>query len=167
MIRTIAIDPGIKLGCAYVIAEDGLISRCGFTHDPLRDQGINTAIVERPAYQGAKSDGATAQVLMDLAWFGAKVAYGSAPVVHEYTPRDWKGSKHKPVHHAAIWEMLNRDERSLFGGDYTKRIIDATVEKGARDRWKRPGGDYYPKSFVTHNLLDAAGLLLFATGRRL
>jgi hypothetical protein len=80
-------------------------------------------------------------------------------------PSQWKGSLRKPQMHSRIWRHLAEDEKDLLGGELTKRAIDEAKRKGALDRWSRPGGAYYPRSWYTHNLLDAVGIGMWALGR--
>jgi hypothetical protein len=125
-------------------------------------------VVERPQ-QDERTRSIPPEVLAHLSWAGAALAYRYAgmlgcPVV-EYTPTQWKGSVPKPVHHGLLWKVLSAGERSCLGGAATLAQINRAKEKGALDRWKKAGGDYYPESWLVHNLLDAACLGAFHLGR--
>jgi hypothetical protein len=153
---------------------------------------VGVVVVERPALQGKKTRNARPQDLMNLAWSGALLAGAYAgrdgcPVL-EFTPNDsrdprcvyhvkrsigaactcsrgWKGSEPKPVQHARLWEELSPAERLVLGGDLVRDAIYTARERGALDRWGKPGVAYYPRSFTTHNLLDAAALGCTYLGR--
>lgn len=166
-----AIDPGYAgAGCAVASFEQGTLRRAAFRKPSDRRVGVvaATVIVERPQWDD-RSLAASAPVLMRLSWEGAIVAaycaaHPSSKLI-EVTPTDWKGSTPKPVHHARLWRQLNDDERAILGGDATLAAIQAAQEKGALDRWGRPGASYYPKSFTAHNLLDAVALGCTYLGR--
>jgi hypothetical protein len=176
---TIAIDPGVhKCACAALV--DGELESApwfeavvyGGKHGspfvsstPARVE----VVVEQPEYQGERSDKAKTQVLLALAWHGAMLAgqfagRDQAPI-HAYPVRAWKGSTAKPMHHHALWNVLSGGEQRLLGGMATKRAIDKACEKGALDRWRKEGVRYYPRTFETHNLLDAVALGMHHTGR--
>jgi hypothetical protein len=61
--------------------------------------------------------------------------------------------------------VLTREEKALLGGDATRLVIEAAVEKGARERWKKGGSAYYSKNWTMHNVLDACALGLYYVGR--
>lgn len=136
-----------------------------FYRDPADRPDI--VIVERPEYQGARSDAARAQDLMALSWAGAQAAYSvGCNVVREYTPGEWKRSEPKPPQHLRLWEdCLTDTERKLFPPDTRKRVM-AAAEKCALHPG-RPGADYYGrgKGSEVHNLLDAAAMGLAFVGR--
>lgn len=207
---TLAIDPGLAdpgNGCARF---DGVtLVRAYFHRLPRKSwalpegetRDVRRVVIERPAYQGKRSDGAHAGDLMGLAWEGALLAGAYAgrdgAAIYELpaadvpdkacmrhgtrgllarrvllTPapactceRGWKGSEPKPIHHARVWEELTLAERRVLGGDKTHAAIERACEKGALNRWGRPGASYYPRAFKTHNLLDAAALGLTFLGR--
>lgn len=167
-----AIDPGVAgAGCAVADFDAGVLVEARF----LRARDVHPrafiralVVVERPAYQGGRSLGARVQDHMALSWEGAALAYALAanPAdVVELTPAQWKGSQHKPQQHARLWEVLDGRERGALGGAPTHAAIMRAREKGALDRWSKPGGAYYPSSFVRHNLLDAAALGCVYLGR--
>jgi hypothetical protein len=132
------------------------------------ERAINAVVIERPQ-QDARSYGVPPEVLIKLAWesallAGAYAAINGAPLV-ELTPSEWKGSEPKPQMHARLWAELLPVERELLGGERTGNTIFAAREKGARDRWGKPGVAYYPRAFKTHNLLDAVALAFVHGGR--
>ena len=154
---------------ALILATYARANQCAHLEGGAFDLPVRV-VVERPAAQGARSRGAYVGDLISLAWDGAALAYylrgyfGAEPVT-ERTPQSWKGSQPKPQQHARAWAALDDAERALLGGPSTGAAIDAATERGALDRWKRPGVEYYPRSFKTHNLLDATALGLVTLGR--
>ena len=72
-----------------------------------------------------------------------------------------------------MWKALAPSERALLGGEATRKAIEAACLRGAKDRWSKPGATYYrarelPKvngQKITHDMLDAAALALYALGR--
>jgi hypothetical protein len=62
---------------------------------------------------------------------------------------------------------------ALLGGADTARAIVAACKRGAGDRWSKPGARYYRASElptvrgvrITHDILDAAALNLWDSGR--
>lgn len=129
---------------------------------------ITDVIVEQPQ-QDARSWGVPPAVLIKLAWEGAALAGlyagASGAVLHCPTVSEWKGGEKKPAHHARLWAVLSPAERAVLGGEKTHAVIKAACEKGALCRWKLPSDQLYPSTFKTHNLLDAAALLMWALGR--
>lgn len=171
MTSLLAIDPGVA-ACACAAFNDQRLVGVWFepaSREALCDLAFDGVIVERPALQGDRTRAARPQDLMALAWHGAMLAgmfagRDGAPVV-ELTPQEWKGSEPKPVQHARLWGVLDDAERDVLGGAKTERAIFAARERGALNRWSRPGASYYPRAFVTHNLLDAAALGATYVGR--
>lgn len=169
----LCIDPGVaNRGSAYAVFSNGELVRTGFARAPGVIAGLNdvrAVAVERPEYQGAKSDAARVKNLIDLAWVGAALAYCYAGVygakVVEVVPSRWKGSLHKPQCHAMIWDALCAREAKVLGGNATYAAIERACEKGASEKWRKPGGDYYPRSFLRHNELDAVGIGLYVLDR--
>lgn len=124
-------------------------------------------VVEKPQFDGRTP--AAQKTVAELGWQGAAVAYYIAGLnrgtVVEIPPRDWKGSARKPQHHHEIWGFLCPNEKEILGGQKTLREIEKSCERGALDRWRKPGVEYYPRAWITHNLLDAVGLALTYAGR--
>jgi hypothetical protein len=128
---------------------------------------VSTVVVERLQFRGMV-DLPRASRLIDMACAGylaAGCALACGGELVELTPKQWKGEEHKPIHHARLWGVLMAKEKELLGGIDTSRTIAAAVEKGALDRWRRPGVSYYPAAFKTHNLLDAVALGCTYLGR--
>ena len=192
MTSLLAIDPGVAgHGCACAaFAEDRLAhvwferARSYAPHyelppcdkrDRLTQIAFDVIVVERPVLQGDRTRAARPQDLMALAWEGAMLAGMFAgrdralvvewPASDTKDTRGWKGSEPKPVQHARMWNLLDASERDVLGGDAIGRTILAAREKGALNRWGRPGASYYPRAFSTHNLLDAVALGLTYLGR--
>jgi hypothetical protein len=186
----LAIDPGVSgYGCACAAFAEGRLVYTWFEragrfnpHDtlPPAAPGITAVsfdviVIERPVLQGERTRAARPQDLMALAWEGAMLAgmfagRDSALVVEwpaNDTPgvRGWKGSEPKPVQHARLWAVLDAEEQEIVGGERVARAIFAAREKGALNRWGRPGGSYYPRAFVMHNQLDAIALGCTYLGR--
>jgi hypothetical protein len=161
-----AIDPGVD-ACAYAWGS-GALQGVSFAA-PENPAHVSSVLVERPEYQGARSDASRTQDLIALAWAGARAAYElageSGCLVREVTPHEWKGSVPKPVHHVRLWAVLAPAERALFPADTAERISKAAdkcaLKPGA------PGASYYGrgKGSEVHNLLDAAALLMWYFGR--
>jgi hypothetical protein len=128
---------------------------------------LDTIAVERPDYQGQRSDQACVIDLINLAWSGAMLAGAYAgrdgAELVEYTPRQWKGSEQKPIHHARLWTVLDAGERAVLGGAATERRILEARERGALKRWA-PNVKWYG-SWSGHNLLDAVALGCVHLGR--
>ena len=112
--------------------------------------------------QDKRSRSTPHEVLIKLTAAGASLAglYAgfAGAELDAKTPSQWKGSLEKPPHHADIWDKLSPNERNMLGGDATKKEIDKACRKGGLDNWRRPGAEYYPKTWLTHNLLDAVGM---------
>jgi hypothetical protein len=140
---------------------------------------VSVVVVERPVYQGKRSDNARAKDLIDLPWEGALLAGAFAgrdgcPIVAlpssdamvlDERRRGWKGPEAKPANHWRLWQILNERERALLGGAATEKVIAAAREKGALSRWSKPGVAYYPRAWDTHNKLCAAALGATFLGR--
>lgn len=171
----IAIDPGYSRksgGCALACAIGGRLTAVRFERAADFEHGdrggIDAVVVEQPQ-QDARSWGVPPAVLIKLAWEGAALAGlyagASGAQLHCPTVSEWKGGEKKPAHHARLWAVLSPAERAVLGGDKTYAVIKAACQKGALCRWKLPSDELYPSSFKTHNLLDAAALLMWALGR--
>jgi hypothetical protein len=178
MSSLLAIDPGVA-ACACAAFVDARLAHVWFERPcdaaSLTEIAFDEIIVERPALQGDRTRAARPQDLMALAWEGAMLAgmfagrdgaaMISRPANDTRDERGWKGSEPKPVQHARLWAVLDAAERDVLGGSKTERIILAARERGALNRWSRPGASYYPRAFVTHNLLDAVALGATYLGR--
>lgn len=175
LVSALAIDPGYGRksgGCAVAHGEEGQLERVWFQSviPPVssRSIGIDHVIVEQPQQDG-RSDGIPPVVLIKLSWAGAVLAGvyagANAAKLHEPTPREWKGSEAKPAMHYRLWDILSNDEQDVLGGHATGLAIEAACERGAMCRWSKPGAELYPSTFTTHNLLDAAAILMWAYGR--
>lgn len=172
----LTIDPGYSRksgGCACAEGIGGLLvgawfQRPGSTFEDRAAGSPAHVIVEQPQQDG-RSWGIPPAVLIKLAWDGAKLgglyagAYGA--VLHDPTVSTWKGTEKKPAHHKRLWAVLLERERFVLGGAKTLAAINAACEKGALCRWSKKSDELYPKSFKTHNLLDAAAELMWALGR--
>lgn len=168
----ITIDPGVH-ACALAYFENGHVIAFALTNKISRAEiatiGVTHVVVERPEYQGLRTQSARPADLIALAWSGALVAgtIAGATGAHlvELPPSAWKGSEPKPAHHARLWALLDSSERATLGGDKTRDAIETAVERGARERWKRGGAAYYPRTWTMHNVLDAVALGAFYVGR--
>lgn len=170
MITLIAIDPGVH-ECGVAVfrgkkLERGSLETCADWIDLSHTYaGI---VVERPEYQGARTQNAKIQTTMNLCWSGSKMAYYIAGAVDgdvkEITPTQWKGQLPKPIAHAHLWEVLTVAERELLGGIATADAIADAQRKGAAKRWP-PGYNPYPKRFTMHNVLDAVAIGCVELGR--
>ncbi len=164
----LAIDPGVK-ACACARFDPAGLTCVEFMTAPWAGhlERPDHVIVERPEQDG-RSFSARPKDLMALAWAGAALAYSVGAPVTEYTPSEWKGQVPKPVQHMRLWLRLTAPERALLGGPATEAVIHAAARKGGLEKWSKPGAAYYPRSFITHNLLDAVALGRFhITGERL
>lgn len=176
----ISIDPDYGKGgqgCALVASDAGVLTHAWFERPGERDDstprinelhGVRKVLIEKPQ-QDSRSYAVPPSVLIELAWQGRGVAqmyatYYYAELV-QLTPSEWKGGEAKPAQHGRLWRILSEEERMLLGGQHTEDAIFAALEKGARDRWRKPGGAYYPASFNTADKLDAAALNATYTGR--
>lgn len=173
----LGIDPGYSKmgdGCAVARAVQGKLDSVWFERAADFDRRRATrfaedaVIVEQPQ-QDARSWAVPPATLIRLAWEGAALAGlyagASGAGLHCPTVSEWKGSEKKPAHHARLWAALTEEERRVLGGKTTHDAIKAACEKGALCRWKLPSDRLYPSTFKTHNLLDAAALLMWALGR--
>lgn len=169
----ITIDPGVH-ACAVAFVENGHLQATAYKSASKFTIGmtlprVTHVVVERPEYQGLRTQGSRPADLINLAWAGAllagRIAGATGAHLVELPPSAWKGSEPKPVHHARLWQALTSEERAVLGGDATGRMIADALERGARERWKKGGASYYPRKWTTHNLLDAAALGLFYVGR--
>jgi hypothetical protein len=170
----LAIDPGYEKtgdGCAVAMAIRGQLDSLWFERAKDFDGTsfeLDHVIVEQPQQDG-RSWVVPPAVLIRLSWEGALLAglYAGATgaQLHPPTVTQWKGGEKKPAHHARLWAVLSPAERAVLGGEKTYAVIKAACQKGALCRWKKPSDELYPSTFKTHNLLDAAALLMWALGR--
>jgi hypothetical protein len=171
MTNIIAIDPGYAVesgGCACARFFHNELIHAWFVRpeelcaDDIPLGVIDTVLWERPVHRvrDEQYSHLPVGVLLELTAVGASLAgmyaAGRCPIV-AMKPHEWKRSRHKPPHHKALWRILTPSERAVLGGASTWAIIEAACRKGALARWK-PGVNYYPSTFVTHNLLDAVAL---------
>lgn len=169
----LAIDPGYSRksgGCACAFAFGGALDSVWFERavDYAGSFDLEHVVVEQPQQDG-RSWGVPPAVLIKLGWEGAKLAglYAgtTGAALHDPTVSEWKGGEKKPAHHARLWAVLSPAERGKLGGDKIYAAIKAACERGALCRWKLSSDQLYPSTFKTHNLLDAAALLMWALGR--
>jgi len=175
--RGLSIDPGVAgEGNACARFKDSRLEAIWFERmnrnlrgAPPHRFAYDEVIIERPEYQGARTDNARGKDIIDLPWEGALLAgayagRGVCPIV-EYPPSKWKGSEPKPINHDRLWEVLTSAERKVLGGTTTYKAIQKAIDKGALKRWKISGAACYPASFKMHNLLDAVALYCVHVGR--
>ncbi len=174
----VAVDPG-KHTCAVAIGDSQWgLSWAGpttFAHSDSWKEFAGAAIVEVPSANGRATppDDLIAEAVHGCLLAG-RLCSGEVRCV---TPNEWKGSTRKPIHHDRMWGALSAEEQILLGGDATYDGLQAILERGAKERWRRPGAAYYRAADLptvemstgayrlTHNELDAVALLLFALGR--
>jgi len=174
----VAIDPGYAVrgkGCAIAMFVNSRLVATQFLRQGKRFLAEDVPLdhVDEVIWECPQVDSRTVTstpACVQLAAVGGTIAgliagaFGAQ--VFAVSPSDWKGSVPKPVHHKRLWDKLYPDEIELLGGAETLRQINDAVLKGAGERWKRSGGDYYPRSWLTHNLLDAVGIGLWRVPRR-
>lgn len=171
------IDPGYAKkgkGCAVALFDGGELVSAYFQ----RPEAFKATVhyfgwLRRVTYelpqQDKRSRSIPPSVLIALTAAGASLGglYAGAagcPLFAE-TPSKWKGSQSKPIMHRELWLKLTPRERMILGGDATLKEIEAACRKGGLDRWGKPGAEYYPASFLTHNLLDAVAMNVVRSGR--
>jgi hypothetical protein len=166
----LAIDSGHP--DAAIAAAEGkrLVHVAMVTLDWVPSARFDRVVVEIPTLRGDNTP--NPEDLLLVAVMGARLAERAAcrlGEVHEYRPREWKGSTPKPPHHARMWDALQPKERALLGGDRTLRAIEAACTRGAQNGWRKPGATYYRASEfptvngtkITHDILDAVALALY------
>lgn len=162
MSALLAIDPGkYRCDCAWFynagltrVWDQPVFERCA--HRYPADQ----VICEAP-----QLDGRPPTELIPVALAGAYLAGQCKGPARFVTPREWKGSMPKPVHHRKVWQALSPTERTALPG-YTENEINKALMRGAKDGWRKPGGTYYRgERGKVHNALDAVALGLFGLGR--
>jgi hypothetical protein len=180
----LAIDPGFARsgkGCALALSDASKhLTWTGWARPILEthfapidltqvpfSSGPDIVVWEVPQLDGRSED--KVATLIELMHQGSLVAMQVAcefdATLAELTPTQWKGSEPKPQAHARMWRALTAAERKLLGGDATWREIDEACERGALERWKRPGASYYRRGWTQHNILDACQLNLTYTRR--
>jgi len=177
MTAVLCIDPGYSKrgeGCACALAVGGTVQSVWYERSStavrLKLPALDAVVVEKPQ-QDKRSRGIPPEVLIELTWEGCAVGARYAGM-HDCrllgaTPSRWKGSTPKPVQHYHVWQALSESERAMLGG-YDARIeIEKACERGALDRWSKPGVSYYPRGFTLHNLLDAVCMCIAQAGRRM
>ena len=175
--RTIvAIDPGFSLrgqGCAVAVFTADVLQRVYFTRpETVCLSALPALCASEVVWERPQTDARTLTCMdsvVELACVGGVLAGMIAGACGcravSVTPSLWKGSTPKPIAHGRMWTTLAPGEREVLGGAKTHAAIDAAKRKGGLDRWGKPGGVYYPASFVEHNLLDACGVGLWRIGR--
>lgn len=182
----LAIDSGSP-SCAYATVMTDTITSVGALTvdadlsalDYVRSGKIvrvyDHVIVEVPTIRGDATP--NPEDLLLIAILGSRLAERFAKDgrnVREVRPSQWKGNVPKPAHHMRqLWPHLTDAERNLLGGSRTHKAILAAAMRGAKDRWQKQGARYYRASElptvnglkITHDLLDAAALALYALGR--
>ncbi len=170
-----AIDPGVKT-CATALARSSqLVCIASMPSFMAPLIGRHCAVIwERPQADGR---GAPVDDLIALTHAGADLARavaGRDMGIRAVTPRQWKGSVPKPVHHGRLLDVLLGAELDLLGGHTVIRAaVEAAARRGAADGWRKPGATYYRARElptvdgvkITHDLLDAVALLMFGLGR--
>lgn len=182
MTNHINIDPGFASkgpGCACALFQSGSLDLCWYERASIHPRAKLAApamvdcVVDIVRWEMPQADGrgANGDTLIQLASEGrglaTQLAMSCGGTIAAVTPAEWKGAARKPQHHRRVWLALTEDERLCVDDhpDRVWKVIEKTCEKGALDRWKKPGVQYYPKSFVTHNMLDAVAIGLHAEGR--
>lgn len=170
----IAIDPGKNTCAVAVFALGGDLNFISYLTPGCVPSITDThAIWEKPQGDGR---GAPADDLIAVTAAGADLAravVGRFGLVQSVTPREWKASTPKPLHHSRMWDALRPPERHLLGGLHALEAIQWACERGAADGWSKEGKAYYrAKDFptvgdlrITHDILDAVALGLFGLGR--
>lgn len=173
----LAIDSGSPL-CAVATAWDGALSWVGTAgldsaYIEVPEQ-FERVVVEVPTVRGAATPNPEDLIL--IATVGVRLAERFAAHfsgIEEYRPAQWKGNTPKPPHHRRMWDALCDSEKKLLGGAKTLDAIDSACLRGARDRWSEKGSTYYRArelptvngTKITHDILDASALALYALGR--
>ncbi len=164
-VAVIGVDPGVKRS-AYALSVKHKIVRCGWTTDRAYQADLrltDLAVIEMPdrVRIGPQQD------ILDLA---AAVGYIEACVPENVTtrrvsPSEWKGTQTKPHSHRRIWQELSMQERrdcaSCIGKSesFIYMKIQSACERYALTR------KVTKYRWNAHNLLDAIGITLNATGR--
>ncbi len=175
----VAIDPGAK-ACAVAISDGSryLLQWVGMVAPmfasgphPSDSLGALRVIVELPEANGRATPPDDLIAITAAGFFLAGLIAGGP--VRAVTPREWKGQTPKPAHHRRLWAALTPAEQGLLGGAPTLAAIASACQRGAKDRWRKPGATYYRASElptvrgtkITHDILDASALNLYDSGR--
>lgn len=171
--RVVAIDPGFSSsgrGNAVALFARGKLTGTLFMRSsefaerlPLAVPG-GIVVVEKPQFDGRPSGALIDLTAEGLLLAGMFAGAWSARVL-QLTPRAWKGSEAKPLHHRRLWAVLSPAERTLLGGEDTAAQIAKALAKGKACRWGAKGGSYYPANWIQHNVLDAVALGCFTLER--
>jgi hypothetical protein len=161
--------------CAVAVADYGTLKWVNtVTIATLRlDRGAlrhDRVVVEVPTLRGGNTP--NPEDLLLITSVGCRLAERFAfdpREIREYRPAEWKGNTPKPPHHARMWMALEPTERELLGGMKTAGAITAACERGAKNRWQKPGATYYRARElptvngikITHDILDAVALALY------
>jgi hypothetical protein len=168
----LAIDSGHP-ECAVAQVDDVRVVAVSMVGLGMKPGEFDRVVVEIPT---VRPDTPNPEDLLLIAVAGSRLAERCAKnwrKVTEYRPTEWKGNTPKPPHHLRMWKALDARECALLGGHKTLAAIKAACLRGAKDRWQMKGALYYrarelPKvngQKITHDILDAAALALYALGR--
>lgn len=170
-----AIDPGVRQCAVAVAANSNLVdTRMVPSHEmPRPSSPYCDVILEKPQADGRSMTTDDAIALTEAGANLARAVAGREHSVRAVTVREWKGGVPKPIHHARLWAVLTDAERDILGGLATARAIQLACERGAVDRWAKDGKLFYRARElptvdglkITHDILDAAALLMFGLGR--
>jgi hypothetical protein len=168
-VSVVFIDPG-KHSCACALMRRRSLTALEATNVCPEWAAVTDVVLELPEANGRSTP---PDDLIAITATGCLIAgrlAGRNGCVRLVTPRQWKGSVPKPVHHHRMWDALTPAERALLGGPRTLAAIVAASLRGAGDRWQKKGAAYYRKAElpagITHDLLDAAAGGLYAVGRK-
>lgn len=181
MTNTLAIDPGYAAkgdGCACAfVGGDGEI-RLWFERPAnfgLIKHLPASSVLRVVRWELPQADKRTyhvpPQILVGLTAAGATLAglYAGRhrATIEAITPSNSKGSVPKPIAHARLLARLSARDLALVTAQIPGVLakVDTAVEKGARDRWAKPGAAYYPSTWTGHNLLDALDLTRIGRSR--
>lgn len=158
---------------AFVFGYCGRIEAAGFDTTPGRDsplkngvhdQNIDHVVLELSRSYGSRDAGKHGDIIAETcggALTAGAMRAGRMTLVH---PDEWAGQTQKPPRHQRIWEVLAPGERKIIAAaaGVQPRDVDIHIELAcdAIALGKKP-----KYSHKVHNLLDAAGLFLFAVGR--
>jgi hypothetical protein len=149
MPRLIAFDPGAR-SVAWASFEDGKLTRCGLERDKnlgaaleRRFRGIAARVViELPQIYGRRDERDPNDLIMVTVTVGriVQVFGGDAQPAELVWPHDWKGTVPKEIMLKRIVARLDENEREILEAANAPRSL-------------------------RHNVIDAAGLGIWALGR--